>query len=147
MRWKAIGAGLAISISPQFVHKALPVASISAYPAKSSRATAQIRGLHKRVVGPMKEYRLLAWSQLRAPFDRIAYRRMLSNMSHRHMTLAQLAECSGIRRHEVRTFIDMLESRDLIAMRELPVVDSLFGSLRPLGGWLRRALSATHVDR
>ena len=95
----------------------------------------------------MKEYRLLAWPQLRAPFDRIAYRRMLSDMSHRHMTLAQLAECSGIRRHEVRTFIDMLESRDLIAMREVPVVDSLFGSLRPLGGWLRRALSPTHVDR
>jgi hypothetical protein len=95
----------------------------------------------------MKEYRLVAWPQLRPPFDRIAYRRMLSDMSHRHMTLAQLVECSGIRRHEVRSFLEMLESRALITGREVPSSDSLFGSLRPFGGWLRRALAATHVDR
>ena len=95
----------------------------------------------------MKEFRLVAWPQLRPPFDRIAYRRMLSDMSHRHMTLSQLVECSGIRRHEVRAFLDMLESRQLIAEREAPNADSLFGSLRPFGGWLRRALAATHVDR
>jgi hypothetical protein len=93
----------------------------------------------------MKEYRLVAWPQLRPPFDRIAYRRMLSDMSHRHMTLAQLAECSGIRRHEVRAFLDMLETRQLIAQRESAADDSLF-SLRPLGGWLRRALAAAHLD-
>jgi hypothetical protein len=95
----------------------------------------------------MKEYRLAAWPQLRPPFDRIAYRRMLSDMSHRHMTLAQLMECSGIRRQEVRGFIEMLESRGLLIEREAPAVDSLFGSLRPLGGWLRRALAATQADR
>jgi hypothetical protein len=95
----------------------------------------------------MKEYRLVAWPQLRPPFDRIAYRRMLSDMSHRHMTLAQLVECSGIRRNEVRSFLEMLESRELITEREAPVPDSLFGSLRPIGGWLRRALTATHIDR
>ncbi len=95
----------------------------------------------------MKEYRLVAWPQLRAPHDRIAYRRMLSDMSHRHMSLEQLVECSGVRRHEVRSFLEMLASRDLIAEREGPIADSLFGSLRPLGGWLRRALAATHLDR
>lgn len=95
----------------------------------------------------MKEYRLVAWPQLRPPFDRIAHRRMLSDMSHRHMTLAQLVECSGIRRHEVRNFLEMLESRALITGREAPLADSLFGSLRPFGGWLRRALAATHADR
>jgi hypothetical protein len=95
----------------------------------------------------MKEYRLAAWPQLRPPFDRIAYRRMLSDMSHRHMTLAQLVECSGVKRQEVRVFIEMLEARDLLIEREAPPVDSLFGSLRPLGGWLRRALAATHIDR
>jgi hypothetical protein len=63
------------------------------------------------------------------------------------MSLAQLVECSGVRRHEVRAFLDMLEARHLIAERERPPVDSLFGSLRPLGGWLRRALAATHIDR
>jgi hypothetical protein len=95
----------------------------------------------------MKEYRLAAWPQLRPPFDRIAYRRMLSDMSHRHMTLAQLVECSGIRRQEVRVFIEMLDARKLLIEREATPVDSLFGSLRPLGGWLRRALAATHIDR
>ena len=95
----------------------------------------------------MKEYRLAAWPQLRAPFDRIAYRRMLSDLSHRHMTLPQLVECSGTRRRDVRSFLDMLASRQLLVQRDAPVVDSLFGSLRPLGGWLRRALTPTHVDR
>ena len=94
----------------------------------------------------MKEYRLAAWPQLRPPFDKIAYRRMLSDMSHRHMSLAQLAECSGIRRHEVRSFIEMLDSRGLIAEREATTPDSLFGSLRPLGGWLRRALTVAPAD-
>ncbi len=91
----------------------------------------------------MKEYRLVAWPQLRPPFDRIAYRRMLSDMSHRHMSLTQLAECSGMRRHEVRAFVEMLKARELIAQRDAAVPDSLFGSLRPLGGWLRRALTTS----
>lgn len=95
----------------------------------------------------MKEYRLVAWPQLRAPFDRIAYRRMLSDMSHRHMSLPQLMECSGVRRREVRAFLDMLEARQLIAQREAPAADSLFGSLRPLGGWLRRALTDSEAER
>lgn len=95
----------------------------------------------------MKEYRLLAWPQLRAPFDRIAYRRMLSDLSHRHMTVAQLVECSGFRRHEVRAFLEMLDARQLIAEREAARPDALFGSLRPLGSWLRRALAAGHLDR
>lgn len=95
----------------------------------------------------MKEYRLVAWPQLRAPFDRIAHRRMLSDMSHRYMSLAQLVACGSIRRHEVRAFIEMLESHHLIAAREAPATDSLFGSLRPLGGWLRRALAAAHAER
>lgn len=94
----------------------------------------------------MKEYRLAAWPQLRAPFDRIAYRRMLSDMSHRHMSLAQLVECSGVKRQEVRNFLEMLESRGLISQRNGTAPDSLFGSLRPLGGWLRRALTPSHVD-
>ena len=95
----------------------------------------------------MKEYRLAAWPQLRAPFDRIAYRRMLSDMSHRHVTLAQLSASSGIRRQEVRQFIEMLDARGMIAQRDASLPDSLFGSLRPLGGWLKRALATTHQER
>ena len=95
----------------------------------------------------MKEYRLAAWPQLRAPFDRIAYRRMLSDMSHRHVTLAQLSAASGIRRQEVRQFIEMLDARGMIAQRDVSVPDSLFGSLRPLGDWLRRALATAPHER
>ena len=90
----------------------------------------------------MKQYRLAAWPQLRAPFDKIAYRRMLSDMSHRYMSLSQLSECSGLRRYEVRVFLDMLDSRGLITDRDATSPDSLFGSLRPLGGWLKRALAS-----
>ena len=85
----------------------------------------------------MKEYRLAAWPQLRPPFDKIAYRRMLSDMSHRHMTLAQLTECSGIRRHEVRSFIEMLESRGLIDTRMHPLtfgIATLYVGTKPGAG-------------
>ena len=90
----------------------------------------------------MKEYRLAAWPQLRAPYDKIAYRRMLNDMSHRHVTVAQLSDLSGIRKHDVRNFVDMLQARGLVEDREVSNPDSLFGSLRPLGGWLKRALAA-----
>lgn len=95
----------------------------------------------------MKEYRLVAWPQLRPPFDRIAYRRMLSDMSHRHLTLAQLANGSGLRRQDVRAFIEMLAARESIVQRDVPVADTVLGSLGPLGGWLRRALAAQTGDR
>ena len=87
----------------------------------------------------MKTYRLAAWPQLRPPFDKIAYRRMLSDMSHRHVSVAQLVDTSGLRRSEVRQFLDMLGAEHLLSERERIEPDSLFGSLRPLGGWLRRA--------
>ena len=89
----------------------------------------------------MKEYRLAAWPELSAPFDRTAFRRMLSDMSLRHMSLAQLVGASGIRHQEVRDFIDMLVARGVISQRDSIVPVSLFGSLRPLGGWLRRVMS------
>ncbi len=91
----------------------------------------------------MKEYRLAAWPELAAPFDRTVFRRMLSDMSHRHMSLAQLVGTSGIRRHQVREFLAMLDARGMISQRDSVEPDSLFGSLRPLGGWLRRAMSNT----
>jgi hypothetical protein len=95
----------------------------------------------------MKEYRLVAWPELQPPFHRTAYRRMLSDMSHRHMSVAQLVSCSGIRRQEVRQFLDMLESRSLLSERDLFAQESVFGPLRPLGGWLRRALNVPAGDR
>ena len=95
----------------------------------------------------MKEYRLLAWAELPAPYHRMAYRRMLSDLSHRYMTAAQLMTASGLKRQEVRDFLDMLEQRDLLLERERFGHDSVFDSLRPLGGWLRKALNAPAGER
>ena len=95
----------------------------------------------------MKEYRLVAWPQLRAPYDRIAYRRMLSDMSHRYLTLGQLADSGGVRRQEVKAFLAMLAVKEQVIAREAPVSESLFGSLRPLGGWLRRAWGGVQATR
>lgn len=87
----------------------------------------------------MKEYRLSAWPELGASYERMAYRRMLSDMSQRHVTLAQLRSRSGLPRHEVTEFLALLAYRGLITEREaarlpLPI------SLAPLGLWLRRTL-------
>ena len=95
----------------------------------------------------MKEYRLTAWPELAPPFHRTAYHRMLSDMSHRFVTLAQLAGTSGLKRHDVRGFLDMLEGRQLVVERESASPDSQFWSLRPLGGWLRRAISSVPSGR
>lgn len=95
----------------------------------------------------MKEYCLDSWLELRAPFDRIAHRRMLTDMSHRHMTMQQLVECSGTRRHEVRAFLAMLELRGLVTLREAKGAKTMFASLLPLAGWLRRALGSMHIGR
>lgn len=91
----------------------------------------------------MKEYRLAAWPELAPPFHRTSYHRILSDMSQRFVSLQQLAACSNLKRHEVRAFLDLLESRGVLVERECAAEDSLFGSLRPLGGWIKRAMSTT----
>ncbi len=90
----------------------------------------------------MKEFKLANWPDLPPAFQRTAYRRMLSDMSHRYVALAELAERSGLSRFEVRQFVDMLDSRDAVIERDRHAPDSIFDTLRPLGGWLRRALTA-----
>ncbi len=89
----------------------------------------------------MKEYRLVSWPELSEPFRRTAYRRMLTDMSHRFMSMPQLIDCSGLNRSMVRQFVEMLELRKLLIERESAAPESLFGSLRPLGGWLKRAIA------
>jgi hypothetical protein len=92
----------------------------------------------------MKEFKLTAWPELPAPYQRIAYRRMLSDMSHRFVTAQQLCDSSSATKLEVRVFLQMLSERGLLRERDHEVTQGLFG---PLGGWLRRALhgeNATH---
>ena len=94
----------------------------------------------------MKEYRLLAWPELPAEYRRTAHRRALSEMSQRFMSLAKLVEVSGLKKSEVRAFVEMLDGRAVIAERDTTVPDSFFDSISPLG-WLRRAMNSTHERR
>lgn len=95
----------------------------------------------------MKEYRLVAWAELPAPYHRMAYRRMLTDLSHRFVSVSQLVSASGLRRNEVRDFLDMLDGRELLVDRNLAANDSVFDSLRPLGGWIRKALNTSAGER
>jgi hypothetical protein len=81
----------------------------------------------------MKEYRLSAWPELAAPYDRTAFRRMLNDMSHRHVSVAQLKQISGLRRHDVRSFVKMLDRRGLLETRDR-------ASGTHLISWLRQVL-------
>jgi hypothetical protein len=94
----------------------------------------------------MKEYRLLAWPELPAEHRRTAHRRALSEMSQRFVSLAKLAEVSGLKKSEIRAFLDMLEGRAIIDVRDTTAPDSFFDSISPLG-WLRRAMNSNHERR
>ena len=87
----------------------------------------------------MKEYRLAAWPDLGPQHRRTAYRRLLSDMSQRHVSLAELCARSGLARHEVGSFLDALSDRGLLVSRDAPRATWPL-SLRPLRNWLRRSL-------
>ncbi len=94
----------------------------------------------------MKEYRLLAWPELKGDYQRIGYRRALSEMSQRYIGLAKLVEISGLKKTEARALIEMLDGRAVLAERDTSAPDSFFDSISPLG-WLRRAINANHDRR
>ena len=90
----------------------------------------------------MKEYRLLAWPEHSAEFQRTAYRRVLSEMSLRYMSVAQLAEVSGLKKLEVRAFVAMLDAKALIGKRDSSAPDSALDAAGAWG-WLRRAINVS----
>jgi len=94
----------------------------------------------------MKEFKLTAWPDLPAPYHRTAYRRMLSDMSHRYMSVQQLVVASGASRLDVRMFLQMLGERGLLRERE-GQPDSIFDSLRPIGDWFRRTITGSEAPR
>ncbi len=89
----------------------------------------------------MKHYKLNAWPELPAPYHRTAYRRMLCDMSHRFVSFQHLVNASGLNRHEVRQFVELLDANGLLIERGQPEPDSIFDSLKPLGAWLVTALT------
>jgi hypothetical protein len=87
----------------------------------------------------MKEFKLASWPELPAPYHRTVFRRMLSDMSHRYMTIGGLVLSSGATKPEVRAFLQMLNDKGLLLHRECEA-DSFLDSLRPVGDWVRRTI-------
>ncbi|MDQ6629426.1 MAG: hypothetical protein M3Z29_13430 [Pseudomonadota bacterium] len=94
----------------------------------------------------MKEYRLLAWPELPAEFQRTAHRRVLSDMSLRFMSQAQLAEVSGMKKADLRQFLEVLDARGVLDERDGTAPDSFLDSLSRLS-WFRRSIPTTHDTR
>ena len=66
----------------------------------------------------MKEYKLVSLPQWIHSFDKIVFRRMVSDLSHRHLTLPELVKSSGLRRQEVEHFLRALKSQGLLQERD-----------------------------
>jgi hypothetical protein len=100
---------------------------------------------HKRSARPnMKQYKLAAWPELPAAYHRTVYRRMLSDLSHRYMSLSGLVLSSGGTKPEVRQFLLMLDGMGVLVDRE-DETDSFFDTtIRPVGDWLRTVFGADH---
>ena len=83
----------------------------------------------------MKEYKLLAWPDLPAEFRRVGFRRLLSDLSQRHMSEAMLVKRDGVKASEVRALLRLLAERGVLEVRQATKVSKW----RPvLTGWLRR---------
>jgi hypothetical protein len=100
----------------------------------------------KQPVRPnMKQYKLAAWPELPAAYHRTVYRRMLSDLSHRYMSLSGLVLSSGGTKPEVRQFLHMLDGMGVLVDRE-DETDSFFDTtIRPVGDWLRTVFGADHT--
>ena len=86
----------------------------------------------------MKEYRLASWPELSPPFNRAGHRRILSDMSQSHLTVAKLVERSGLKRLEVVQFIESLEAAGHVHGRDAVVEPLLQRCARRVGTWARR---------
>jgi len=84
-----------------------------------------------------KEYKLLAWPRVRGNLGRVGHRRMLSDLSHRYMSITQLMRTSGMSERKVRGLLDLLDRRGLLAERERETPSFLMDEGRPRAnaGW------------
>ena len=83
----------------------------------------------------MKEFKLISWPDLPAEFRRTAFRRLLSEMSQRHLSEATMSKRDGVKAAEVRALLQLLASRHVLDVRE---TNSRRGWRPMLAGWLRR---------
>ncbi len=82
---------------------------------QSINTTRAIRGMGR---WDMKEYRLHSWPDLPSEFRRTGYRRLLSELSQRHIGESALMRRHGLRPGEVRALLQFLSQRDLLDVRE-----------------------------
>ena len=95
-----------------------------------------------------KEFRLASWPELSATHHRTAYRRMLSEMSQRYVSLAQLVNSSGLKRPEVKHFLETLEASGKLLARDASASKpTRWTALRGMGSWFRRAPTPAEQQR
>jgi hypothetical protein len=98
----------------------------------SSNLKRSIKANHRWV---MKEYKLLSWPDLPAEFRRTGFRRLLSELSQRHMSEAMLMKRDGLKPADVRALLAYLDQLGLLETRQAAPA----AGWRPaLTGWLRR---------
>ena len=84
----------------------------------------------------MKEYKLLAWPDLPAEFRRTGFRRLLTELSQRHMSEAMLFKRDSVKASEVRALLLFLGERQVLDVRQASPSVSKW---RPVfANWLRR---------
>lgn len=98
---------------------------------QSINTTRAIRGMGR---WDMKEYKLLSWPDLPSEFRRTGYRRLLSELSQRHVGESTLMRRDGLRPAEVRALLQFLSQRDLLDVRE--AAPAVRGWMLP--AWWRR---------
>ena len=91
----------------------------------------------------MKTYRLVAWPDLPAEFQRTAFRRALTELSMRDVGLERLGAASGLKRTELLALLERLESQDLLIESDDHVAEAPTGWLERL----RRGATASPWQR
>ena len=87
----------------------------------------------------MKAYRLKSWPELPVAYRRTGFRRLLNDLSQRHMPECDLRQSSGLSSQEVRSLLAYLDERDLLEVREAAgLARARWWSPKPLLSWVRR---------
>jgi hypothetical protein len=95
----------------------------------------------------MKTYKLKAWPDLPPGFRRMGHRRVLNQLSQRHVGEPELLRASGLAAHDLRQLLSHLSGHGLLDVREAPVSSVRAGAdtswirwIWPLQQWrMRRA--------
>lgn len=87
----------------------------------------------------MKEYKLKAWPDLPAAFRQTSYRRLLSELSQRHIHEADLQSRSGLSRRQLHKLMALLATQQVLEVREAKPKPARWQDALPwlMGFWRR----------